>query len=109
MEYTELELNKMIAELEGVKWHEFKNVSKTRVWLCTEYNSDADDWPEYNVLTDWNLLGPLMFKYEVEIHYDYNNCVRYVSGVEVGQFLFKNKSEIPRAIIMCILKSKNII
>ena len=50
-----------------------------------------------------------MAKYKVEVHYDYNNCVRYVDGVEVGQCLFKSESEIPRAIIMCILKSENII
>ena len=47
-------------------------------------------------LNDWGVLGPLMVKYKHVL--DMDECFMYVKD-----------SEIPRAIIMCILTSEDII
>ena len=93
MEYTELELNKMIAELEG----ENKSPSYSLLPASKNYHN-------------WMFLGPLMVKYKVEIDYDDNQMSIYKdSYIAASTIYFKSESEIPRAIIMCILKSENII
>ena len=89
-EYTYLELNKMIAELEGLPFPEFGD-------------------PNYH---NWNLLGPLMVKYKVSVFYPVNviSISSEFSGKPpTARVDFESESEIPRAIIMCILKSENII
>ena len=101
MEYTGLELNKMIAELEGINFSDYKECSN-----CYIYEE------LYSPIDDWDLLGPLMVKYKVGI----NHCEMFATNGDItstkkhkSDAYFKSESEIPRAIIMCILKSKNII
>ena len=94
MEYTELELNKMIAELEG----ENKSPSYSLLPASKNYHN-------------WMFLGPLMVKYKVEIDYLDCECSIWCEDLIEAKATtrFKQESEIPRAIIMCILKSENII
>ena len=91
MELSNLEINKKIAELEGLPFPEFGN-------------------PDYH---NWSLLGPLMVKYKVYIDHIHGACCMWhsVSGdiVMKTSSKFKSESEIPRAICLCILKSKDII
>lgn len=96
MEYTELELNKMIAELEG----ENKIPSYSLLPASKNYHN-------------WMFLGPLMVKYKVEISHTPEGFSRDIFGwvgiQGLNEVFFKSESEIQRAIIMCILKSENII
>lgn len=112
MEYTGLDLNKMIAELEGVHYMETRYEKDNFLAIVAE-NDFTGTPPEmigkYDPLTDWSLLGPLMVKYKVEINYHAECCSIYDSLNMVAYTVTIEKSEIPRAIIICILKSKNII
>lgn len=104
MEYTELELNKMIAELEGVKTH------LSLLADCELINTIS--YGVYDPVKDWRLLGPLMVKYKVSVFYPVKviSIASEFSGKPpAARVDYKDKSEIPRAIIMCILKSENII
>jgi|TARA_Y100000310_G_scaffold288566_1_gene314314 hypothetical protein len=91
-EYSDLELNKMIAEL--IKW-------------------DFDFSLPRDMFFGWKYIGPLMVKYKVGIAYALKDSDSSVGICEIKDnrysTVFKSESEIPRAIIMCILKSKNII
>ncbi len=89
MELTELKLNEMMAELEGCPFPEFGP-------------------PDFH---DWRLLGPLMVKYRVEIDYLDSGCSIWHQHLIIvkGKSVFKSESEIPRAIILCILKSEKVI
>lgn len=109
-EYTDLELNSYLAILE-FDLNDLTPHNGGYLVLDRTGNINFNGMPmrAYNPIEDWQILGPLMVKYEVEIHYDYNNCVRYVNGFEVGQCLIESKAGISRAIVECILKSKNII
>ncbi len=72
-------------------------------------------------LNDWGVLGPLMVKYKVNfIHHDeeiegeggyYEIWINgtHPKNTTLGHPSHFYESEIPRAIIMCILKSENII
>lgn len=62
-------------------------------------------------INDWGVLGHLMIKYKVEIDRVYDKCTiwDYNNMENRTMIYFPFESEIPRAIIMCILKSKNII
>ena len=70
------------------------------------------DW--YNPIKDWRILGPLMFKYEVETDH-YLSMVKidsdYTDKPPKAQVSFDsgNEESYKEAIIMCILKSENII
>lgn len=113
MEYTDLELNKMIAELEGENhFITYIGYPFNKEMLCINdgvipSNDDPEGYDIYDCVNDWGLIGPLMVKYKVEIDYDFNNCK--IWGDNKRAIDFESESEIPRAIIMCILKSENII
>ncbi len=62
-------------------------------------------------LNDWGVLGPLMLKYKIEIDYFTSECTIWSGDrLQIKAITdFESESEIPRAIIICILKSENII
>ena len=92
MEYTDLELEEKIADLEG-----------TAVHNCLD---NTRSFPRYanNLALTFNL----MVKYKVSINRDFE-YVEIDNDTIYNQKAFKSESEIPRAIIMCILTSENII
>ena len=65
-------------------------------------------------INDWGVLGPLMFKYEVDTDH-YQSTVSIASDytnkppIAVFSFDYDSYYEYRKSIIMCILKSKNII
>lgn len=92
--HTDSELNKIIADLEG-----------TTVYLC---RSGSYEFPRY--VNNPALTFNLMFKYDVSICGEDNQV--YIIGESsepYAEVSFNDKSEIPRAIIECILRSKNLI
>jgi len=100
--YTDLELNKMIAELEGDNPGDYE-------WCYDNYFYGELYKPAKGPCK----LEDLMFKYKVNIdfenmilmiHDDTKDCTCITVSCK-----FKSESEIPRAIIECILKSENII
>ena len=116
MEYTDLELNKMIGELEGevlVIYNESNLLHENDQGHMYENNMTMD-W--YNPIKDWRILGPLMVKYKVCLCRENNsvyiinpNAKSYDYNPMLAEVEFESESEIPRAIIMCILISENII
>ena len=119
MEYTELELNKMIAKLECEKvFTTFLDDPFDRRMVCIDNgrypaNNDPEDHEVYDCFNDWVLLGNLMVRYKVGIAYALKDGDSSVGICEIKDnrydTVFKSESEIPRAIIMCILISENII
>ena len=110
MEYTDLELNKMIAELEGYKPVIVAEMVKTNDSFNYAPIESQSNKGTHNYNKNRARLFDLMVKYKVEInHYDDGNGVAYITFDSSDAVNFKSESEIPRAIIMCILKSKNII
>ena len=107
MEYTDLELEEKIADLEGF---EVCKVNTTNEILfikskgfCHTDNVEFDSAEPYYVD-----LFNLMVKYKVGIDSGFSYA-EIDDGKFYNQQSFKEEAEIPRAIIMCILKSKNII
>lgn len=96
---TDLELCRRIAEIEGVT---VDAIDGEYLGIHGKY-----DIEEYNPLTNKALLFDLMVKHAVEVHYDYSNCVAYRDGREVGLVRFDIGSELPRAILECIVESKS--
>lgn len=97
MEYTDLDLNKMIAELEGWEYDH----------LTPLFKGKPDT--SHQMYKAKSKLFDLMVKYKVNINRYYEYVAIDDNGDEGYQTTFKSESEIPRAIIICILKSKNII
>ena len=95
MEYTDYDLGKLACEkLLGIGFSK------------RPYEGRVDP------INDWGVLGPLMVKYKVNVFQSANVILiaSELSGkLPVARIDYKSESEIPRAIIMCILKSKNII
>jgi hypothetical protein len=105
MKYTDLELNKMIAELEGAVECQIN----TKGYLTAVFDSLTVFG--YNAVENWSTLGPLMVKYKVEPDYCDCDCSIWSENqIDANSTVkFESESEVPRAIIICILKSKNII
>ena len=63
-EYTEFEINKRCAELMGLKWHEFSNVSESRQWVNIEILrlKGQPDFPEYSPCTNPADTWPIIEK-----------------------------------------------
>ena len=95
MEYTDYDLSKLACEkLLGIDFSK------------RPYEGRIDP------LNDWGVLGPLMVKYKVSVFYPVNviSIASEFSGkAPVARIDYKSESEIPRAIIMCILTSEDII
>lgn len=87
MEYTDKELNKMIVKLEGWGYHDESYFNRNGIG---------------------SIIFDLMVKYKASINRDFD-YIEIDNGEFYNQQSFKSESEIPRAIIICILKSKNII
>lgn len=112
MEYTDLELNKMIAELEGFKVCKVDTNNEVLFieskGFCYTDNEEFESAEPYYV----DLLN-LMFKYKVEISHTPEGINRNIFGwvgmQGLNEVYFKSESEIERAIKICILKSENII
>jgi hypothetical protein len=102
MEYTDLELNKMIAELEGLTVCDKRSINNI---LMIKLKNQNKSRPEFRFAPYFPNYFDLMVKYKVCIEYQPN--LIYIG--DNHDIYFKSESEIPRAIIMCILKSKNII
>ena len=107
MKYTDLELNKMMAELEGYKPVVVAGMVKTNDSFNYAPIEHSSNKGTNNYNKNKARLYDLMVKYKVEIDYDFNDCK--IWGDNNQSLDFESESEIPRAIIMCILKSKNII
>ena len=99
--YSELELMDLIGELELWGYNHLKPLFEGK------HDTSHQMYKAKSKLYD------LMVKYKVTPDYIYNSMTIWeeVNGFHdrVAQVSFNDKSEIPRAIIMCILKSKNII
>lgn len=92
-EYSDLDLNKMIAELE---------------------NWDFDFSLPKCMFFEWKYLGPLMVKYKVDlVHGKSLSTARIYDDPEDNPVasldFYHEEVSYGKAIIMCILKSKNII
>ena len=113
MEYTDLELNKMIAELEGYKPVIVAEMVKTNDSFNYAPIESQSNKGTHNYNKNRARLFDLMVKYKVYIDHIHGACFMWhsVDGdiVMKTSSKFKSESEIPRAIITCILKSKNII
>lgn len=98
MEYTDYDLSKLACEkLLGIDFSK------------RPYEGRIDP------INDNSITFNLMVKYKVVPCYATNSCYivdenagEYDSGV-IAEVRFNDESEIPKSIIMCILKSKNII
>lgn len=98
MNKEQLEIAKRIAEIDGVTVHEKLN----SIYYYLKPFSVA----EYNPF-NWSILGPLMVKYEVELsHFNEYVYIADDNGDDLFWEFFKNKQDIPRAILECIIKSK---
>lgn len=107
MNKEQLAIARKIAEIEGVEYRVdtdagVKTVSTLKRWV--EGNKKCCTWTEYNPF-DWSILGPLMLKWEVSID---RPCERvYVTqGWKELEINFSGESEIPQAILECIIKSQ---
>ena len=112
MEYTDLELNKMMAELEGYKPVIVAEMVKTNDsfnYAPIEHQSNKGT---HNYNKNKARILDLMFKYKVSVFYPVKviSIASELSGKPpLARIDYKSESEIPRAMIMCILKSENII
>jgi hypothetical protein len=97
-EFTDLELCKKFAELEGVGFDEFTGGVLLR--------NDIDLGPlGYNPITDLSLNCVARDKYGVSINHDFHFiCID--NNIKCGE-IYKQKEDIPRAVILCILKSES--
>jgi hypothetical protein len=104
MNKQDLEITMKIAEIEGLDFTDecradfLTGIKENyiKVFNCQEYNP-----------FDWSILGPLMVKYKVEIFYDEMTSQITEFGFNfIGNVPFNDESEIPRAILECIIKSK---
>lgn len=97
MNKEELEIAKHIAEIEGI------NVIQHDTWL--EEVGIKSGICDYNPF-DWAILGPLSLKYEVETVYWLGAVsIEHKTGDNYS-IDFNHKSAIPKAILECIIKSK---
>lgn len=99
----DLTLCKRIAEIE--------NLDPKMFWVEKEKAFRLFTGEYWNPLTDWALLGPLMVKYHVEVVYDYKECSVFKDNGEplliaAATTHFNNDSQLPRAILECIIKAK---
>ena len=95
----QLDMIKALAKLEGVKGHIFDGLF---------IRDDIDVGPLcFNPFTDLALTFKAMVKYECEICYRYKHVMVWVESTWI-QASFKDESEIPHAIIECILKSQGL-
>ena len=106
MNKVELEIAEKIAKIEG----EWFTVSRDGVpHVLLEFaESPKHPLPTHYNPFNWSVLGPLMVKYEVAI--DYINESVDIFEETTGNYLcwelFEDESEIPAAILKCIIKSK---
>ena len=96
--YTELELCKLFAELEGFE----VIITTVKYPSVTAFNSKKTKF-DYNPITDLALNCAARDKYEVSISYE-DEAVE-IRGDDC-YVMFGNKTDIPRAVIECILKSE---
>jgi hypothetical protein len=103
---NDLELEKSIAEIEGIEVSESVMMLRGNP-IPTGRGLITDEYIEYDPLTNWLLLGPLMLKYEVQISYDSGFAVIHRKNVKAwGVTAIKSdKAGIPRAILECIIKA----
>jgi len=107
----DLTLCKKIAELEGVEVGE-SVMRFGDTTIPTGRGLIDDNFIEYNPLTNWLLLGPLMLKYEIEVDYQSMRCVfleskRYADDLDIKHVVdYDDVDQLPRAILECIIKSK---
>lgn len=104
--YSDLELTIMFAELEfKTEYIEYPEYGQGYPYVK---HSKYDMAQRFDLLDYKEYLFDLMLKYKVSINRPY-----YYIEIDCGKFYtkqsFKSSSEIPRAIIECILKSENII
>ena len=114
MNKQELEIAKKIAGIEGV--HDkiieaIKNQQRNHNHFLATTSTNSVSSPTvqsyesiYNPF-DWSILGPLMLKYEVEPCYRYNEVAVWVESTWIKES-FTDKSDIPRAMLECIIKSR---
>jgi hypothetical protein len=116
---NDLEMIKAFAELEGVGLYRdnirqdvldmiYPMVSQgvTIDEFCDGLKDDAPTF-KYNPVTDLALNCAARDKHEIEINYSAFEVICFCSaGLETSHVKFDNKSEIPRAVIECILKSE---
>ena len=108
-----LEMCKAIAELEGVGLFGSSLTIRGTFSYCHNDNEEGYN-KQYNPITDLALNCMLRDKYEVAI--DYNNYDVVIFDANAGEFdsgyiaasSFK-EGDIPRAVCLCILKSKGVI
>jgi len=68
---TDLEIEKYIAEIEGVKFRVRNEVLEAHPFTVATGFSCAHMGKEYSPLRSWNITGPLMVKYDV-VRYAYD-------------------------------------
>jgi hypothetical protein len=115
MTSEELEIAKKIAEIEGYKAaiKKFKSDAyecgyHAHVYLYENPNGRGFWCNTYNPF-DWSILGPLMFKYEVDVsHYSGWASVasEYTDRTPIAQEYFGDLDGAPMAILKCIIKSQ---
>lgn len=104
----QLDMIKAMAELDGVGIGE----TQGKLWVKDEHGCFS--WnrlghKEYNPITDLALNCAARDKYEVEVEYWLDRVVIDGDTPSISTVVyFEQKSEIPRAIIECILKSKGL-
>ena len=104
MNEDELAIAKRITEIEGLIVTVKICKGDDEYWMQARkpgyYNGD------YNPF-NWSILGPLMVKHDIEISYFYNYVyINDGNDDDLYWEYFKNKSDIPRAILECIITSK---
>lgn len=106
MNKEELEIAKKIAEIEGLDLVDVVfgcGTKKAFTFLDGRMDKMYDPF-------DWSILGPLMVKHKVHLDHIYKSTSTWSGTMEscgrVASIDFKSEQQIPRAILECIIKSK---
>ena len=95
MNKSELEIARKIAEIDG------KSVINVQGFLKETVHDMLIDYNPF----DWSILGPLIVEYFVCINTVFN-YVFITTGIKRTEVHFDHKSELPKAILECIIKSQ---
>ena len=116
MNKQELAIAKKIAEIEGVAVIINEAIAKQQLAYnnfmlnhCTSAVSSPTVQSFESIYNpfDWSILGPLMLKYKIGIaHLFHEVLIPSFNGIEPVTVKFENESDIPRAILECIIKSQ---
>jgi hypothetical protein len=104
MNKVELEIAKRIAEIEG---YDFTFSRGCVPYVLKEYmESPEHPLPTYYNPFDWAILGPLMIKYSVGHDAFFSEIYSISNSGAYTEIKYGSNEEIPRAILECIIKSK---